>query len=190
MPLMFVGTIASNNQAGRAAGSYESISSTSLANSTTASVTLGSIPQTYTHLELVISGKLTASGWNSIRTRVNSINTSVYTKNQYGTSGSTFFQETPATSSVLDLDRFMSNSDGVETNGISSIKLYIPNYTDSGRNKLMYGFGTRVFNFDSGSLSFYSVSVNTPHAVTSLTFSSVFNFFETGTQFSLYGIKE
>lgn len=190
MPLMFIGTTASNNQAGRASGSYESISSVSLTNSTTAVVTLGSIPQTYKHLELVVTGKLTSSSWQSVRMRVNSITTSVHTKVQYGTSSSTFFNDTPASSSVMDLERFMSNSGGVETDGISSIKLYIPNYTDSGRNKLIYGFGTRVFNFSAGSLSFYSVSINTPHAVTSLRFDSFFDFFETGTQFSLYGIKE
>jgi hypothetical protein len=103
--------------------------STVTAGSAVASLSFTSIPQTYTDLKIVFSGRSerTASAYDSLVVKFNSTATTYVARRLYGEGGS-------AGSDTVTTQQGAFSSDSTTANVFGSIEVYIPNYT-SGNQK-------------------------------------------------------
>jgi hypothetical protein len=168
------------------AGTFDLISSTVLT-TTTASVTLSSIPQTYKDLVLYIVARNDTADTNvNLYARINAdggANYSSITNSFYGTSanyninsGSTQFTMGPwGAGTTMTADMFASNT------------MYFPNYTNS-LNKQISTFG----GMGSSSVRAYAIDTATSYRgtspITSITIPPYTGNFVAGTSFYLYGL--
>jgi hypothetical protein len=168
------------------ANTYTLISSTVL-DSTTATVTLTSIPQTYTDLVLQISARCNRATFTcQLLVKPNGLTTNLSTLYLDG--------DGSATSSSNETTLYISQVPGTDqtANTFNSAELYIPNYTDSTYTQPFGSSGvseqnsasTQVF-IRTGS-SYWSATT----AITSLDlYLNPTQSFLSGSSFYLYGIK-
>lgn len=162
-----------------AAGStYEPISTTTLANSTTAEITLSSIPQTYTDLVLVINGK-------------QEVGTTI--KLQYNSdTGSNYSQLRLYSGSSVSQDQTNNESTQPFALGYAywtyNIALHLMNYSNTTTYKTTL---SRNNNVAQSLTSFYNGMWRSTAAISSirvLTDNLSVTYFTSGTTFTLYGI--
>ena len=168
------------------------ITSSTVGSGGAASVTLSSIPQTYTDLKVVVSGRSTSWGYsyNNLYITINGspTGTSYSDINVFsvGTSTGSFGhsgQNQPWTAATP--------STAATSNTFSNTEIYIPNYTSS-RHKTISTNGivarTLTANGDVF-LNFMAGLWADTSAVTSLVFTTDVTDFVQGSTFYLYGIK-
>ena len=185
---LILGILDSGGAAAGAAGSYESIATTTVGSGGSASVTLSSIPATYTHLQ--IRGILRASynlSNTSMRLTFNSDTGNNYTSHNLNATGS----GTP-TSGNESGNPFIvfarSAYDGLTAGIFTSFVIDILDYANTNKNKTI-----RVLNgYDAngeGQVSLRSGAYLSTTAISSINlFSNVGDIMQ-HSQFALYGIK-
>lgn len=163
------------------AQTYELITSTTLG-SAQATVTLTSIPSTYTDLILVVTCYATGGGGGSIRTKVNSDGSTLYNTTYFYGDGSSV---TPGQTGDTNTGLFMGRMNGYSTEMGGGL-IHIPNYatTTTFKNMTCFNFGRDMINW------FASGTYRSTNAITSIYMDveSSANF-DTGSTFYLYGIK-
>jgi hypothetical protein len=170
------------------ANTYTLISSTVL-NSSTGTVTISSIPQTYKDIVFRISSQ-TSYGSNNDGIRVKFMG-------DYGSStwmytlGSTSYaasrQDRPNSTGV-----YVGPQPGVTGNTFSNSELYIPNYTAALGFKPSLSFG--VADVNSSSVTYEGIIVASASiaycaGITSVDFTAANGSYSAGSSFYLYGIK-
>ncbi len=153
--------------------------------SATATISFTSIPQTYTDLKIVFSGRSerTASAYDSLVAKFNSTATTYVSRRLYGEN-----QSAGADGVTTQLGAFSSNS---TTAGIfGSIEVYIPNYTSS--NEKIRSSSSVAENNDANAYGTQLVTSkwNGTGAITEIELSGISGSnFMTHTTATLYGIK-
>lgn len=170
------------------AATYKLISSTTLS-STTTSINLTSIPQTYT--DIVVQGYLSQTGsgsnWDGCTIRVNSNTGSLYGTNFMKSDGSTQSTGSTGTTDAWYFD--ILTPGGGWPNPMAGFELYIPQYTSTSDQKVARLMGGGAMNARNG-INFYSLVVGTTAAITSINFiyQSPATGFSSGSNIRLYGI--
>lgn len=185
MSLIPLGILAS---AGGKAGSYESISTTTLA-STTATVTISSIPSTYQHLQLrLITRSSRAADNDDLNMRVNGITTASYSNHKLYGDGATV--TAAGASSVTIMEQIGKMSGNTSTANIFGVTIVdIHDYASTTKNKTIRVFNGIDQNTTTGFVFLSSGLFQSTNAITSLTFSCQVASFVAGSTFALYGIK-
>lgn len=164
--------------------------STTTVSSPAYSVTLSSIPQTYTDLVLKISARSDyGSNGHEMSIQTNSL-TSGYTNRMAYRSGNSIV-------SANSSNTFHTWAGGVvgasaTANTFSNCELYFPNYSNSTTAKAMSADVTTENNADAVGAYWLNSGINTnTAAITSLTLTCWQSFinFVAGSTFTLYGIK-
>jgi GTP cyclohydrolase III len=155
------------------AKTYEPISTQTLG-SNTATVTFSSIPQTYTDLVLVVSGKTTIDGNTKII--FNSDSSSIYSSTNLFADGSTVTSSRTLNGTTLFLG-------GISTvQGTNIIQIF--NYSNTTT------FKSVIARTNSDTFVQLRVGLSrSTTAITSITLTTDGTNFLTGTTFTLYGIK-
>ena len=167
---------------GAAGGSFESLA-TYTGNGTAATLTFSSIPSTYKHLQVRYLGKL--SGSAQMYYRLNSDTGTNYSRHRIAAVGDTIFAEGAANIDFMSMG-FMSYSD---SNSVGAGILDIHDYSSTTKNKTGRSFIGNDFN-GGGRVELCSSLWRSTAAVSSLTiYTESGATFNTGTVFSLYGIK-
>ena len=158
--------------------------------SDTASFTFSSIPQTYTDLRLMWSGRTTYTSDTraGIQLIFNSTTTGYYSNSLYGFDGAS-----PNTQSGTSGPNSNINSNS-PTDSIAATQLFgahqiiIPNYADSYAKTIFLHFDSpnNVANYVRG---FDVLSSTLATGITSITISAAFNNLKSNSMFSLYGTK-
>jgi hypothetical protein len=175
--------------------SYESIATTTITSTGTASVTFSSIPQGYKHLQLrYIARSTTTNAGESVIFTLTDTNQSYYYTHQLYGQGSTV--STPAYSATAPFTVAPSGGNISSAFGIGVLDVL--DYTDTNKYKTMRLFGGMDTNSGSGQQyawiglqsALYSKDTT---AITSVS-AGVYvyaggNGFAVGSQFALYGIK-
>jgi hypothetical protein len=166
-------------------GNYELIASVTLA--TAGNVTFSSIPQTFKHLELHISGRKNGSSVTTDRFRVNGISTSsYYWSGMYGNQQDNPTDTTIATSagslSFIPIGFLNTNAD---TEQFSQSRVIVNDYTS---DKLKQFYSTASMTTGATIASAFSGMVNTTDPVTQL-FMFVSDTYAAGSKFDLYGVS-
>jgi hypothetical protein len=172
-----------------ATGSYESISSQTLASDTT-TITFSSIPATYASLQLRILSRSTRAAENAnLNMQINSDTGSVYVRHELYGDGATV-TAAGAAAGVVTNSNIARSTGTTATASVFAVSIIdIHNYASSTQNKTIRSF----FGYDNngtGMVGLRSVLYVGTTAVSafSLTSASSSNFL-TGSVFSLYGIK-
>lgn len=165
------------------ANTYTLISATTLSSSA-ATVTLGSIPSTYTDLHLVCSLR---SDYSSATN-----NAYAYFNSNDGGAAKIIYGNGSAVNNI-DINYNESYIGGINaatstSNTFTSFSLYIPNYLSSNykvssQDSVTENNATQAFAFMSARVWEYTA------AVTSITFRLQFSTYAVGSTFYLYGIK-
>jgi len=155
---------------------YEAIATQTLG-SATASITFSSIPSTYTDLVIVVNGIMSASE-NSLGMRVNGDTGSNYS------STAVYGDGVSAASLRQTSDTKMYLGRATSANNSTSL-IYVQNYSNTTTNKTVLSRG------NSTAIVMATVSLwRSTAAITSITVSDYSSAnFNTGSTFSLYGIK-
>lgn len=168
--------------------SYESITTTTLGSNQT-TVTLSSIPNTYTHLQVRLIGRQTySSGPISCIMRINGDTGSNYTIHYVAGDGASAYTDYNSAFSQPYLYTLPGNGSGAGMFG--AVILDILDYTNTNKYKTVKSFSGLDLN-GSGQIRLNSSVWMSTSAVTSLSFS-VYNGIGnmmTNSQFALYGIK-
>jgi hypothetical protein len=190
-----LGIIASSIQKGGGpTGAYDALWSTTLS-STTSSITIGGIPNTYEHLQLRIYARSTLAGTSSdnIAFRINGDTGSNYsTHNLYGT-GAGAFSAAFAGLSYGYLPSVISSS-GNLANTFAGVIVDLLDYASSTKNKTIRALGGFDENANSGGsvydnrIQLSSAFWNSTAPLNSIVFGTSASF-ASGTTFALYGIK-
>lgn len=146
-------------------------------------VTFNSIPQTYSSLQLRISGVFGTSG-NSVNIRPNSDTGSNFVRHRFYGDGSTV---TANGATSLDRAAVFGAAVGVSTTQPAVIIVDIHNYNSTTQNKTIRSFSGIDLN-GSGEVNLFSSLWMQTTAISSLEVLSASNF-ATGTTIALYGIK-
>lgn len=182
-----------------AGSAFGTLQETIMANSTGSVVTFSAIPQTYSHLMVVIQARGTSSTSNSIETQV-TVNGN--TNNRYSYANMQTFDTTPG-GNVQPQSGFSNSQSGWNafiqlpgSNLGSSVNAgggfaILPNYANSAYNKMFYsvggwGDGTDVNIALQIRCGFYNPSSQT--AITSLSVAASQGNFQSGSFFGLYGL--
>lgn len=171
------------------ANTFELISTTTVATAAY-SVTVSSIPQTYTDLMIFISARSDYSANHEMQFQINSV-TSGYTNMMFYTNnGTSALSAAPGTSSFYTWGGAVAGS-GSTANTFSNCTVYIPNYSSTTRPKNMSNEATAENNATAAIIWGNGGINGATAAISSLTFycwQSFINFVP-GTTFTLYGIK-
>ncbi len=167
---------------------YVAIAKTVLTSSA-ASVSFGSIVNTYTDLVLLVSARTTGSGGaylGTIKVEYNSITTS-YSYTELYSTGTTAGSARGTTSQFI----LRICADGDTANTFGNGELYIPNYAGS-TNKV--GSATSVVENNSSTDGQSRIAADAglwsnTAAITSILLTPTTGSFDTGSRFDLYGIK-
>ena len=179
-----------NNSAsgGGAAPTFEHITTTTLTTNTTTSITLSSIPQNYTHLQLRISAKYFPSGTAYMYMSTNISGITYYTQGmETGAFSFSSFDQSSA-SRYENLGLMVGNG----YNHWTSFILDIQDYSNSSKKKVIKNFaGYKREGADAHSYMILTSGFqNSTSNISSLTFfNSGGGAFQSGSRFSLYGIK-
>ena len=171
---------------------YKLIASNVLA-TTTLSTTFSSIPNTYTDLVVVGSGRSNGAGAaiDAFNIRINGLSTSIY--NIVGFRGDGSVTAASLQSGQTQM-QFSQGLDAVNApaNTFSSFEMYFPNYLSSG-NKAVSAHTAQEDNATNAYMWAQAGSVSTTSAITSITIYSGntpnATSFVAGSSFYLYGIK-
>lgn len=161
---------------------YEPIQTTTLASPTT-SVTLNSIPSTYTDLVLIIGNFGMSNGGSATRLRFNGDTASNYSATWLVGTGSSASSSKDSSQTSM---RIMGAAIGPSTGNNDTAILNIQNYTNTSINKTLLMRGS-LSNEVYGLVGLWR---NTA-AITSITFISYngVDNINAGTTFTLYGVK-
>lgn len=168
---------------------FDLISTTTVSNSTTATVTFDTIPQTYTHLVLICTIKADGVGNNShgVRVRFNNISTSFYRSYYHLATGAT--GNTTSASEAVDTRGRIGYGAGT-TSRLAYIEAVIPNYRDTTLYKTVNSFwGHGASNNDAQ--NGYIITANEATTAISridITFSDSLQYFGQNSKLSLYGV--
>jgi hypothetical protein len=171
------------------ANTFELISTTTVATAAY-SVTVSSIPQTYTDLAILISARSDYSGGpHEMQFAINSVTTG-YTNRMVYTNNGTSALSASASNAFYTWAGAVVGGAGT-ANTFSNCLAYLPNYSSTTVAKSMSSDATAETNA-TASIIWLNAGINTTTAaITSLTFycwQSFINFVP-GTTFTLYGIK-
>ena len=160
---------------------------------TAASVTFTSIPQTYTDLKLVWTGRQSRNVFNAAYTVVQfNSSSSNYTYRTLQGEGTNPASQTQAGLTTDGLVIGGTNNSNNTANSFSSSEMYIPNYTSS-NYKSVDGVGTSEQNVATGIIQLFTAGLwSDSAAITSITLKPwVFGYFDwlADSTFYLYGIK-
>lgn len=156
---------------------YEPISTQTLANNTTATVTFSSIPSTYTDLILVFGGTRT-TGASDIFLRFNSDTATNYSRTYLSGNGS-------SAASARGSNETAFNGGGYVQTVIGSSIFQIFNYANTTTFKTVLA---RTNYTDVAVSAYVGLWRATPAAITTIDVGTG-NFFASGSTFTLYGIK-
>jgi hypothetical protein len=185
MPLMFVGTIASNNQAGRVTSSFDIIASTTLASNQT-SMTISSIPAIYRDLVVVSSVRSTGGSESVPLYSFNGDTNSNYNTSYNGIAGSSNLGINNLDYSGINA--YVTTHTGVNASQRAYHWLTISNYADTGKFTSVMGRGLSNGLPSITSINFMGVWKNTA-VVNSITLRFLFDSITTGSTMSVYGIR-
>jgi len=150
--------------------------------SSQASITLSSIPSTFTDLYLVISAR-SAGGTNwQIRIEPNSSTSNLTTRRLWGNGASAFSDTSSTEVWAGDI-----NDTSTTANTFSSHSIYIPNYTSS-NHKSFSNEGVTENNATTARQSIIAGLWQNTAAISSLRFTMFGDSFGSGTSLTLYGI--
>jgi hypothetical protein len=171
------------------ANTFEFISTTTVATAAY-SVTVSSIPQTYTDLAILISARSDYGvSTHEMQFAINSVTTG-YTNRMVYTNTGTSAQSATASNAFYTWAGAVVGSSGT-SDTFSNCMAYLPNYSSTTLTKSMLSDATAENNA-AASILWMNAGLNTTTAaITSLTFycwQSFINFVP-GTTFTLYGIK-
>ena len=188
MPIL--GIVASSIQNAIAnASSFESIATATAAGGET-SFTFSSIPSTFTHLQ--IRGKAqynNANGPAQLQLRLNSNTGSNYAMHFFRGNGSTTYAQGNASSTRILLDAAVFSNGAGDYFGSSIVDIH--DYANTSKNKTVrYFAGCDSNNTNSGQVSLGSGLFISTSAISSIEIAVDGSYtFQSGTVFSLYGIK-
>lgn len=173
---------------GAAAGSYELISSTILS-STASTVTFSSIVGTYKHLQVryVVQNANASTSTQNISLNINGSSSSIYKTHILRGDGSSVTSSAPtdSTYNFFELTIPSANNTSVFSPGIIDFL----DYASTSKNKTLRAL-TGNIPATSKNVQLFSGLFASTSAISSLSFTtSAANGFNTGSRFSLYGIK-
>lgn len=171
------------------ATTYMLISSQVLGSSAS-TVTFSSIPQSYTDLVLLYSGRVSpnANVEASINLRFNGDTASNYSSSLFSGNGSTtaFSLDSNQTNAYIFYGLTADNS---TANTFGNGEIYIPNYTSSS-NKSFSSFGVAETNATAARIGNTSLLWRNTAAITSISLTPFSGSFVTNSSFYLYGISK
>ena len=164
--------------------SFESIA-TATGTGSSFTITFNNIPQTYSHLQLRVVGKITTTANpDFFSIRFNGVTTSTYANHRMTGDGSSVFAASNANN-----DKIADIGDAVGTTanivGVSIIDIH--DYTSTTKNKTVRSINGNDRN-GAGRISLSSGFLNSTSAVTSISLIAGQNF-DTNTVVALYGIR-
>jgi hypothetical protein len=170
------------------ANTFTLISSATVGSTPVATITISSIPSTYTDLQLLISTRDTYSGgtgWAEFDLGYNGGTTSGTWRALYGTGSA-------AGSTLSAIESYAAEStQGYNTaNTFSNVSIYIPNYTNTASTKYFSADSSTENNATSANLLINAGSMNgSAAAISSLTLTAKGTAFAQYSSVYLYGIK-
>jgi hypothetical protein len=173
-------------------GAYESIASATVPSGGVASITFGSVPQGYAHLELRVSAQATlgsGAGAGQYFMNFNNDTGGNYTRHDLTGDGSTAtgFGSATGTFNYASIQRGYYTSSA--SNVFSAHVVSILDYASTSKTTTVRNFGGYDAN-GSGEIYFSSSMWTSTAAVSSITLSPIAgNLFREFSQFALYGIK-
>jgi hypothetical protein len=174
---------------GATAGGYELISTTVLGSATN-TVTLSSIPTTYKHLRVVLTGRsnFANTGFSNIFMRINGDTGSNYWHHLIEVSGSAFYASNSG--SIATQARIGLTSQNNSATGYwAASQIDIPDYTSTNKNKTARVFTRSDNDAGTGYMDFGSAMLVSTSAVSSLSFYLDQGDWIANSRFSLYGIS-
>lgn len=154
------------------------------------SITLSSIPATYKHLHVRITGVLTGNFGSALRLTMNSVTTgNLYSEHQLYSYSSSVYANNNSSSNFIQIA-----GRGIGMTTYPSVGyIDIVDYANTTKNKTVSSsFGTVYNSSGTSESAITSGTLYSTSAITSLTFSSAAGgtaYFGTGTRISVYGIK-
>lgn len=171
------------------ANTHKLIASYTVGSGGTSSIDFTSIPNTYTDLRLVLSGRAAATGWTTsgLRLTVNGAGGTAYaTKQLYNTAagggGST------STSSAAYISGAVNNGSSSTSSTFSSTEFYFPNYTSSNAKLILIDSVSENNGSDTAQV-FIAGSYSGASAISSISIIDVNGNFVQYTNAYLYGIN-
>jgi len=164
-------------------GAYESISTTVVGAGNAADITISSIPATYTHLQLRILFKTTATSGGSPRVRFNSDSGANYAYHVLGCDGTSVGLATGASTTEMLLGSGTQN-----TGQFAVVVMDILDYKDTNKFKTM----RNITGFDangSGATQIVSGHWRSTSAITSIYLVPQTASFSQYSHFALYGVN-
>jgi hypothetical protein len=169
------------------ANTHQLIQTITVGSGGSASISFTSIPQTYTDLKIVLSGRLDYSGgiYGKLKINFNSVSTGYTTKTIYGDGSGISTQ----TSSNTDMSISLA-TDALTASVFGNMEIYIPNYTSS-NNKVFSIDAVAETNGTYTPMDFSRSTWANSAAITSIVLSAGSNGgnFKQYSTASLYGIK-
>jgi hypothetical protein len=192
--MLLLGTVASSYRAA-AATTYELINSTTLTSNTT-TVTISSIPTTYTDLVVKVFMKTerNALGWDDVKVRFNGDTGSNYSGRLSWAYSSNSVQQGES-GTYVTLRPPCGGSSSPNTNTWGQAELYIANYASTSKFKSTVGHDSSAWlnSADGSGIWLHGNNwLNSSNAITSISFeqfSSPPAQISSGSVFSIYGIK-
>ena len=190
MPILF-GNTASSGLADSVVGSYDSIATTTLSSSQNV-IEFASIPSTYSHLQVRVSGRSTGPySYSSFYLRYNSDSTNAYTYHSLFGDGATF--NGYGRGLAGDLLAVAQNITGANAaaNNFGSVIVDILEYKNTNKYKVtrsLGGYDNNGSGSPVGSISFNSSLWNNTAAITNIKCYTDGDF-AANTKVALYGIK-
>jgi hypothetical protein len=167
------------------AGAYESIATTTVGSTATASITFSGIPSTYTHLQIRYIAKNSVTG-DSFSMRFNADTASNYARHELSGFGSSAnaYASTSQTSMIIGFENYGTGSD------FGAGIIDILDYTSTSKNKTVRSLTGYDANGSGGVGLISGLWFKTPEAITSITLNqgNSGNFKEYSS-FALYGIR-
>ena len=193
MPILF-GTIASSNQQARAdTGVMFPISSIILSANTT-SITFSSIPQTYTHLQLICMTRITRTNDDASSNQLsfNGDSGSNYAYHGVFAGANSTTPDTGSAASTSTMYIGTNASNGTAAGTYAPMIIDILDYRNTNKYKVarsITGFTTNTTSTGPRGMSIRSGLWLNTNAITSMTFNPNINQYMAGSTFTLYGIK-
>jgi hypothetical protein len=191
MPIL--GVVASSNQQGRAggpAGAYEPIGAVTVPLNGVASITFGSIPQTYTHLQIRMTARTNRAGNVNDNATIyynSDTNQNNYTYHDFGGDGSGTFQFGTGAPTVNQMHSASGATASANVFGVGITDVL--DYTNTNKNKVLRNLGG-IDNNGSGRVAMTSGAWLNTNAITSITIvPAVGTLFNQYSSFAIYGIK-
>jgi hypothetical protein len=184
MPIF--GITASSNMSIKLTDFYQ-IATTTLANSTTSTITFSSIPQDYTHLQLRMIVRSAGASSDYIRLRPNNDSSSVYSYHYLLGTGSATFSGAELSNTSMRMDKPTLSGDTANIFGVNVADIL--DYKDTNKFKTMrviYGLDVN----GAGEVGLTSSNWRSTTAITSLVITlNTGSNFAVNSSFALYGVK-